>query len=419
VFFGECVFWPVMCAEVDRSNLPSRGLEWDIDQPLIRYSSIVAAVVSFVALVVFFPDHEKKASPKALRSRRLQALLVSLGGLGILLGILFFNWDWNVARLRRKPDAPSYKDLPICFFSFAFCSISRLVINPVFAALGRCVLSKEKYGDQFECRVQRFAGQCWKFLFHLTVTIVPILILPGQKWWPLVFAEDCTAVFENFPDVPNVRYLREFYMFELGYYLHAYVATLKQQNRPNYVEMVIHHVMTIVLIVYSYFLNGLVPYGTTILWVHDICDVPVCLTRLLLDFNTIIPTAISYFILMGCWVVFRLLIYPFILIPQVLYYGPHLGWFKASEFPGHFFICALLIGLAVMHVIWFKELFGMANVYFKTGKAKDSTDETKEDMDKIRAEMKSKKVEEEEKEEQPKEQEKKPKKKSSKTQKAD
>jgi len=157
--------------------------------------------------------------------------------------------------------------------------------------------------------------------------------------------------------------------------------------------MVIHHVMTIVLIVYSYFLNGLVPYGTTILWVHDICDVPVCLTRLLLDFNTIIPTAISYFILMGCWVVFRLLIYPFILIPQVLYYGPHLGWFK--------------------------ELFGMANVYFKTGNAKDSTDETKEDMDKIRAEMKSKKVEEEEKEEQPKEQEKKPKKKSSKTQKAD
>jgi len=380
-----------MDADTVKTVLPSRGLEWDIDQPLVRYGSFAAAIISLVLLLVFFPDHEKKASAKTLRSRRIQAVLVSCAAFGILFLITIFNWDFYVMRAVKNPNGPSYKDLPICFISFAFCSISRLLINPVFAALGRCLLSREKYGDQFECRVQRFAGQCWKLIFHLTVTIVPIIILPGQKWWPIVFCEDTTAVFANFPDVPNVRYLREFYMFELGYYLHALIATLKQQNRPNYVEMVIHHVMTIDLIIYSYFLNGLYLYGTEIFWVHDICDVPVCLTRLLLDLNSIIPTAISYFILMTFWAVFRLFVLPFILIPQIVYYGPHLGWFKISEFPGHTFISGLLIGLVIMHVIWFKELWGMASVYFKTGSAKDSTDETKEDMAQLHAMHEAKK----------------------------
>lgn len=39
--------------------LPSRGLDWDIDQPWVRISSAVAAFIAFVVLVAFFPDHEK------------------------------------------------------------------------------------------------------------------------------------------------------------------------------------------------------------------------------------------------------------------------------------------------------------------------------------------------------------------------
>jgi len=358
---------------------------------------MVAAVIAFFILVIFFPDHEKKSSPKVIRMRRLQALGVSLFGFGCDAVIALTSLDYQKRRFIGNPNAPSYKDLPICFISFAFCSVSRILINPIFAALGRCVLSKEKYGDQFEARVQRFASQCWKLLFHLAATIVPIIILPGQKWWPPGFCENVSMTYENFPDVPNVRYMREFYMFELGYYLHAYVATLKQQNRANYVEMTIHHVVTIVLIVYSYFLNSVTRFGIQVFWVHDVCDIFVCSTRLLLDFNSIIPTAISYFILMGLWFFFRLIIYPFVLIPQIVYYGPHF-WWTNDIFPGIYFMDVCLICLFIMHIIWFKELFGMAGVYFKTGKAKDSTDESKEDMAKLKATAKhDKKPEEEEK----------------------
>ena len=52
-----------MCADVEE-NLelrPSRGLEWDIDQPIVKYGSIGAAIVALIALLLFFPDHEKSS----------------------------------------------------------------------------------------------------------------------------------------------------------------------------------------------------------------------------------------------------------------------------------------------------------------------------------------------------------------------
>ena len=293
------------------------------------------------------------------------------------------SWQWNKERLARDPMAPRVQDLPIALVSFAVCSLSRLLATPLFAALGRRVLSKERYGRQHECRVQRFAGQCWKLLFHGTATVVPLVLLRGQRWWPAGFAADPAATFEHYPDVPRVPHLREFYMFELGYYLHAFVATLKQQHRPNYVEMTVHHVITIDLVVYSYFVNNVLRYGTLVFWVHDVCDVPVCLTRLLLDFNCIVPTALAYFALMSLWVFYRLYVYTFVLVPQIIVRGPQLGWFRIDNFPGWAPISVLLCGLVVMHLIWFKELLGMAGTYFQTGCCKDSTDENKEDMAKL------------------------------------
>ena len=277
------------------------------------------------------------------------------------------------------------EDLPIAFVSFAVCSVSRLLVTPLFAALGRRVLSKEKYGDQHECRAQRFAGQCWKLVFHTIATIVPLVIMRGQRWWPPGFAEDASAGFANYPYTPRVKHQREFYMFQLGYYMHAFVATLKQQHRPNYVEMTVHHVITIDLVVYSYFVNSMWNYGSQVFWVHDVCDIFVCLTRLLLDFDCIVPTAISYTILMVLWVFYRLYVYTFVLVPQICIHGIRKHWFDTTHFPGLRFNIGLLYGLAIMHYIWFKELLGMAATYIRTGAAKDSTDENKEDMEKALA----------------------------------
>ena len=37
----------------------SRGLDWDVDQPAVRIGSTAAAVLSLIALLKYFPDHEK------------------------------------------------------------------------------------------------------------------------------------------------------------------------------------------------------------------------------------------------------------------------------------------------------------------------------------------------------------------------
>lgn len=217
-------------------------------------------------------------------------------------------------------------------------------------------------------------------MFHGLATAVPLVILKGEPWWPAGFARRPETTFEGYPHTPNTRHLREFYMFQLGYYLHAYVATFKQTSRPNFVEMIVHHVVTIVLVVSSYFVLNVQRFGVLVFWTHDVCDVFVCLTRILLELDCIVATAASYIALMSTWVFYRLYVFSCVLAPQIFYVGPKRGWFRINEFPGWPFMCVMLAVLIVMHFIWFKELLAMAGTYFKTGTAADSTDENKEDL---------------------------------------
>lgn len=297
--------------------------------------------------------------------------------------LLFFpqphreSWDAIKERKAADPGYPDWWHLVIALYSFAFLTASRVALVPLFQRLGDALIARDK--DKREVRVQRFAGQLWKVLFHGAMTVIPMFVLHGQPFWPPGFG-DAHAIFERYPHTPQIRYLREFYMVQLGYYLHAFVATLLQRGRPNIVEMTVHHMATLALVFVSYFVQNAVRFGALVLWVHDVCDVPVSFTRVVVDLSWILPIAVSYLLLMVSWVVFRLYVFPVRLIYIASYSCFTTGAVPFSEAYGWIPLLALLYILVVMHWKWFFELAGMGKTYLATGVRVDSTEATAEDL---------------------------------------
>jgi hypothetical protein len=89
--------------------------------------------------------------------------------------------------------------------------------------------------------------------------------------------------FADFPCQKIPKYLDSFYVFKISYHLYELGYTIvKQRNRSDFPEYVLHHLMTWSLIFFSYSLNML-PVGAAVMVLHDITDLAVTLFKLTTD----------------------------------------------------------------------------------------------------------------------------------------
>ena len=222
--------------------------------------------------------------------------------------------------------------------------------------------------------VQRFAGQLWKFFFHSTVSIIPLIIFHGQPWWLPGFGGVADLTFEKYPLTPAVSGLKEFYMFQLGYYLHSIVITLLQIGRPNLVSMIVHHLATTALVSVSYLVMNTPRFGVLVMFVHDICDVFICTLRIIADTKLSFLVMIIYPTTMIVWAVFRLYIFPFKIVYSCAYTCFTNGYVDFNIAYSWIPLNCLLFLLIAMHWKWFFELLQMGTKYLKTGATDDTTD---------------------------------------------
>ena len=89
----------------------------------------------------------------------------------------------------------------------------------------------------------------------------------------------------GFPEVPDIPYLRIFYLIQLGTHLFTFIHHLFwKYNDPKYFEYVLHHGLALFLIIFSYLLN-LILVGTVVLFLHDISDVTLISARIYTDYK--------------------------------------------------------------------------------------------------------------------------------------
>lgn len=99
----------------------------------------------------------------------------------------------------------------------------------------------------------------------------------NEKWFPKSLGGhgDVKNAFFLVDDPPSVE-LRRYFLIQLGYHFHSLVYMVALSPiRNDFIEMLLHHVVTIILIGCS-FMGNYTPSGALIAITHDIGDVTGC-----------------------------------------------------------------------------------------------------------------------------------------------
>lgn len=240
-------------------------------------------------------------------------------------------------------------------------------------------LSKKSKKEKLDKKIVKFVEASWRLIFYTIFCVIGIkaLLYPKTASWITDTANYWTYWPEQHIIEPDVLF---YYLVELGAYLHQLAWT--EVTRSDAAEMIVHHMVTILLIVFSYLLN-FSRIGSIILLLHDLSDVFLESAKC---FNYISKAKGRKWAKYICDVMFaifaitffltRLVYFPRYVIYDVLFVSPitfNNDWFGYWTFAG------LLIILESLHIFWFYLVAKMLVKLFTTGIEKDERSDDDED----------------------------------------
>jgi hypothetical protein len=118
----------------------------------------------------------------------------------------------------------------------------------------------------------------WYCVYYPTMVAFGWFILSGESFFPWN-ASGFWSDFPNFSDWDSRPLAFFYYMFQLGFYWQGFIALLWfETKRKDFVELCIHHSVTILLIVFSYS-SSQHRIGLNVLLIHDISDILLYSTK--------------------------------------------------------------------------------------------------------------------------------------------
>lgn len=226
---------------------------------------------------------------------------------------------------------------------------------------------------------RKFAEASWRFLFYFFAFLCGLIILLNRGWfW------DQRECWRDYPLQPIETALFWYYQLELGFYLSLLLCVSVDVKRKDFREQVLHHLATILLLVFSYCSNYL-RVGSLVLLLHDASDVILELAKSL-NYGTGWRTTCDclFIIFAVIFILTRLVIFPFWIIHTTLL----LSMEVFSPFSGYYFFNTLLLVLQGLHVFWAALILRMAHKLLLQGKLdkdarsdEESTAEEEEERD--------------------------------------
>jgi len=214
----------------------------------------------------------------------------------------------------------------------------------------------DKYqGEDRVDRATRVTKLVYDLVFYTTSTVFAFYAFGNSGIIPKSFfgVGDCSALFSEYPNKPNIPFLNEYYLYQLGNHGYRLVShIIKSRHEPKFYEMLLHHYAALCLIMYSYFFN-FTQLGSMVLISHDASDIFLCSVRAydsMRNKNKYI-WGFGAIAVLAAWIYARLIFFPACLIKECMH---HCGTFPNWEVVGTLFRwkIGLLCVLLVLHVYW-------------------------------------------------------------------
>ncbi|KAG6779437.1 hypothetical protein POTOM_015818 [Populus tomentosa] len=206
---------------------------------------------------------------------------------------------------------PSHFLLPI-YFAFSFF-LARFVLDRfIFRKLAIWLMySKAKAISSRidEATIVKCSESMWKLTYYATVEICVLKITYNEPWF-----RDTKEYFRGWPNQELGFPIMLFYMCQCGFYIYSIAALLIwETRRKDFSVMMSHHVITVILIGYSYS-TSFFRIGTIICAVHDASDVFLEAAKVFKYSGKELRASILFGLFAISWVILRLVFFPFWII---------------------------------------------------------------------------------------------------------
>jgi hypothetical protein len=152
----------------------------------------------------------------------------------------------------------------------------------------------------------------YKGFYNLGVSIFAYIVLRETYIVPPLLGGNDSFYehFNTFPYWEHPKYYSEFYLTCMGYNVSSLLMELfyEPKNKSDYLETVLHHLVTVFLIVFSYVTNMYI--GAPILFVHNSSDTLNCFSRVMNETKYFAKAYLIFFPSILIWVYMRCLTFP-------------------------------------------------------------------------------------------------------------
>lgn len=307
----------------------------------------------------------------------------------------------------------SYLDVLYVFMSFIGVVLARLAISGGNSGCLRrlpCISKKVARSMDWVRRgkLHKFGENAWYTLWHTTACIWGLYVLyyeagtpeepgwprlhverPDGRWYWMASPEELARGSGGWPLLLPTVVSRNYYLFQLSFWMSCLAFINAETKRKDYMVMFVHHVLTIVLVGFSYCCSYW-KLGVVVLLLHDIADVFLYLSKTL-HYSRIqsgfVECSFATFVII--YFITRLIMFPIYCVRPAL--NTTLVRALTQDFvssrwrlPGGMVLPGFLVVLQCLHVYWFwciiRMVMGLISV-LRNGNREDCEDVRSEDED--------------------------------------
>lgn len=179
---------------------------------------------------------------------------------------------------------------------------------------------------------------------------------------------------KEYPYANHAPQLKEYLLIPMSYHLGGVVVHFVTTRRNDFIEMGLHHIVTLYLFSGCYMCN-VWEIGSVIAFLHDIADITTNIVKAFAETNYGNTTAVIFVTHMSIWFYTRNFLLPYMIYK--IYVMPDIS-FKGEALIQPFF-CYLLSLMFMLHCFWFYMFISMISKFVKSGSTEDEQSKTIKD----------------------------------------
>ncbi|XP_073525932.1 uncharacterized protein [Phyllobates terribilis] len=245
------------------------------------------------------------------------------------------------------------------YFAFFFVAARFLFDKFIFRRLAKWMLSKGsaevKMDDVTRAKIGKCSESMWKLTYYATVEACILHFTFHEPW-----VMNTKEYFKGWPNQEVMLPVKLYYMCQCGFYLYSIAALLVwETRRKDFAVMMSHHVITVILIGYSY-IARFSRIGSIVLALHDASDVFMEAAKVFKYSDYELAASVCFGFFAVSWLILRLIFFPFWVIKTSSYdFKFHLNLWESYPKSLYYIFNTMLLMLLVFHIYWWLLICAM------------------------------------------------------------